>query len=146
MRSNKGFTLIELLVVISIIALLSSVVVSSLTRARNKGADAAVKEAMKQLYTESQNYLDSGANSFGASVANCTTANTIFTGTRFATILSNITANAALTSPNLACSTDSSGTKWSVSVNLRGGSVMCADNSTGNFSTGVKVSSAGICQ
>ncbi|MES2216621.1 MAG: type II secretion system protein [Patescibacteria group bacterium] len=46
---NHGFTLIELLVVISIIGLLSSIVISSLTVARQKGKDGAVKQQVNQL-------------------------------------------------------------------------------------------------
>ena len=46
---QKGFTLIELLVVISIISLLSSVVLSSLSSARNKAKIATTKAELNQL-------------------------------------------------------------------------------------------------
>lgn len=49
MNKNKGFTLIELLVVIAIIAVLSSVVMWFLTEAKNKNADAAVKQGLSTI-------------------------------------------------------------------------------------------------
>lgn len=48
-QKNKGFTLIELLVVISIIGLLSSVVLGSLSSARQKAKNTKVVSEMNQL-------------------------------------------------------------------------------------------------
>lgn len=51
-RTKKaGFTLIELLVVLSIISLISSITFASLTQARLKAKDAAVREEVSQMRT-----------------------------------------------------------------------------------------------
>lgn len=58
---QKGFTLIELLVVISIISLLSTVVLASLSSARNKAYDAKVSIEKNQIITTLESfYADHG--------------------------------------------------------------------------------------
>ena len=54
----RGFTLIELLVVIAIIGLLSSIVLASLTTARNKAFDAQRAENVKTLKDALQMYYN----------------------------------------------------------------------------------------
>lgn len=61
---KKGFTLIELLVVIAIIGLLASVVLASLQTARDKAADAKVKETLAQLRSQSELYYSNNSDSW----------------------------------------------------------------------------------
>jgi prepilin-type N-terminal cleavage/methylation domain-containing protein len=63
-RTNEGFTLIELLVVIAIIGVLSSIVLSSLNTARNKGNDAAIKANLEQARTAAGLFYDSNNNRY----------------------------------------------------------------------------------
>ena len=50
-NNSRAFTLIELLVVVSIISLLSSVVLASVSDARKKSKDTAIKESINQFET-----------------------------------------------------------------------------------------------
>jgi prepilin-type N-terminal cleavage/methylation domain-containing protein len=55
-KNNKGFTLIELLVVIAIIGLLSSIVLASLSSARQKAIDAKIMTEYNQIKTAFELY------------------------------------------------------------------------------------------
>lgn len=140
-KLSEGFTLIELLVVISIIALLSSVVLSSLNTARARAGDSAVKADMKQLLSQSQNYLDtSGAVSFGTA-SNCTTG--LFADSKVTAIINHIQANSA-SGATVSCS--SSNMNWAVMTSaLKGGGTWCIDNSQGWFKAATSLSN-GQCQ
>jgi prepilin-type N-terminal cleavage/methylation domain-containing protein len=69
---KKGFTLIELLVVIAIIGLLASIVFVSLSAARSKAKDTAIKSNLANLRSAAELYASNNiTNTF---VAFCTTA------------------------------------------------------------------------
>lgn len=57
-KSTKGFTLIELLVVVAIIGILSSIVLASLSTARNKGQDASAKGSLSSARAAAELYFD----------------------------------------------------------------------------------------
>ena len=72
MKYNKGFTLIELLMVIAIIGLLSTIVLNSLSSARNRGSDAAVKSNLNSIRSAADLYYDNNNNSYGTfAIGNC---------------------------------------------------------------------------
>ncbi|MFA5831121.1 MAG: prepilin-type N-terminal cleavage/methylation domain-containing protein [Candidatus Paceibacterota bacterium] len=82
---KKGFTLIELLVVIAIISLLSSVVMASVSSAKIKAKDAAIKAQVAQWVTlMGLNFDDYGSYcnlQYGWSRNGAQTCSTVFSGT-----------------------------------------------------------------
>jgi prepilin-type N-terminal cleavage/methylation domain-containing protein len=78
MKKNKGFTLIELLVVIAIIGILASVVLASLSSARNKGKDAAVKSQLANMRAQAELYYSTNENFYTSAIKNvCVDASTV---------------------------------------------------------------------
>jgi prepilin-type N-terminal cleavage/methylation domain-containing protein len=61
---NKGFTLIELLVVVAIIAILASIVLTSLSTAREKGVDANIKGSLANARAQGQLYFEAHEGTF----------------------------------------------------------------------------------
>ncbi len=63
-KYNRGFTLIELLVVIAIIGILSGIVITALSGARDKAYDAKVKGDLAGFRTAAELYYNNNSNSY----------------------------------------------------------------------------------
>lgn len=128
---NKGFTLIELLVVIAIIGVLSSVILVSVTTARQKSADSAIKANIDQLRKEADFFFDDelrGNGTYGSTftAAVCdATAGTLFADPKIAEQY-NTAATASGASANCVSDDD----EWAISVPLKTDSSIawCADS------------------
>lgn len=64
MNTKKGFTLIELLVVIAIIAILTSVVLVSISISRARGVDGSIKKQMNEARAQTELYFLNNNNSY----------------------------------------------------------------------------------
>lgn len=154
LRSNAGFTLIELLVVIAIIGILSSVVLASLSSARSKGADAAVKSALGSMRSQIEIDLDGSYNATSIS-GRCPAKNTssfcgttpgVLCQTKEISIFSDITSKLGVTLyggtdiPNSYCWADPS--NYTIQVPLKSSGFFCID-STGNTTVSATALPAG---
>jgi prepilin-type N-terminal cleavage/methylation domain-containing protein len=122
---NLGFTLIELLVVVAIIAILVSVVLVSLSNAKNKGADASVKTNLNTVRGESELFFSNNDNKFlpagGSTFAIATCPVYSASGTNMLSLDKSIAyaiAEAAKRGGN-GSSCYNSSTTWSVAVGLK---------------------------
>ncbi len=143
---QKGFTLIELLVVIAIIGILSSIVLASLSSARNKGSDAAITATLSNMRAQAELYY-SNHNTYGPALppaaGSCptVTANTnIFSSSTTGGLWSlvddlNTKAGSTQVCGNIA------GNTWVVASVLKTAGAACAD-STGNSKSSASALSA----
>ncbi len=128
--ARKGFTLIELLVVIAIIGILSSVVLTSIRVARDKGQDAAVRSNLSGIRAQAELYHDANNKSFanvcidnaGAEVKS------IYTLVWGATLAGG--GNAIGTGPTteLQSSCNSDDALWAAEAALKTGGFYCVDS------------------
>ncbi|MFA6006815.1 MAG: type II secretion system protein [Candidatus Paceibacterota bacterium] len=133
---KKGFTLIELLVVIAIIGILSSVVLASLTSARTKGADGAIKSALQQFRAQAE--LD--ADTIGAATSNklystativtcgAAAATNVFGTTKGAKILANAFSNSNTTASGSKCGADADSYVIAVPLRSKSTDFWCVDS------------------
>lgn len=133
-KYNHGFTLIELLVVIAIIGILSSVVLSSLNTAREKGRNAAAKSELASIRAQASLYFDENNQSFGTDGTSCSNNPSVFSDSVGNTISALITAaEDHVGVPGSAVCANSS-EYYVVALPLIGGDNWCVD-STGYSGT-----------
>jgi len=124
-NKQAGFTLIELLVVIAIIGILASVVLASLSSARNKGLDGKISSQLSSMRAQAQLY--SGTGTAFAAAACATTAGSLFETTNNG--LGNLLTG--LTLSNTGCVSNgtlpTNGGTWAVSAKLSTGAWACVD-------------------
>lgn len=117
-RTVGGFTLIELLVVSALIAMLTSVVMTSIASARAKAADNAIKANLNSIINQAELYRQAnGTYGTTLTAAVCPTSGTTMF---FADQNINQAIAAALAASQTGttrCATD--GNNWAVSVRLR---------------------------
>lgn len=120
---KRGFTLIELLVVIAIIGILAAVVLASLSVARAKSSDAAVKQNLSGIRNQAAIFLDNevqGNGTYGVAytAGDCATSTS---GSLFedSTIANQYTAAAAASGAGVVASCVASPDAWAVSVPLK---------------------------
>ncbi len=126
MKTNSkkgGFTLIELLVVIAIIGILSSIVLASLSTARNKGKQASAIGSMTSMRSQAE--LTNSNGTYMTSL--CTDTSTG---------LGNLKAAAQAQGASVTCAENSGLTAWAAYADMTsiGGTYFCVD-SKGNATT-----------
>ncbi len=149
MNKNKGFTLIELLVVIAIIGILSSVVLASLNSARNKGADAAIKNNLANMRPQAEMYYDTNSGYSSATVATlpasgCTAATSVFLDPTITSMIASITSANSAPTCVMGGTSGAKASSWSASAALKAGGSWCVD-STGASVSGTDSNSDGDC-
>lgn len=124
---NKGFTLIELLVVIAIIGILSSIVMVSLSKARERAADAKVKAQMAGINDAAEIYYDD-FDDYGPATDDCAEVGSMFEDSGY-DVSKLVDINIYLGSASVTCRATEGPDAYAVSIALPSGSgFWCVDS------------------
>jgi prepilin-type N-terminal cleavage/methylation domain-containing protein len=135
-KYKKGFTLIELLVVVAIIGILASVVLASLSTARNKGKDAAIQSELSSLRAQAEIFANGGSYT-GLFSGACTS-----TDPNTSNILAGILKNTSTCVSNVA----TGGGAWAASAQLTASTnYFCVDSTGVAMTTSSALGTATAC-
>jgi prepilin-type N-terminal cleavage/methylation domain-containing protein len=130
-KYKKGFTLIELLVVVAIIGILASVVLASLSTARNKGKDAAVKSQLSSMRAQAE--LSATSGTYPSDL--CTNALSVLLSATVKSTVVTTTLNTVLGTggsfTSVTCHEKADQSAWAVDAPLSPSSTMFCVDSTG---------------
>ncbi len=133
---KKGFSLIELLVVIAIISVLTSVVLTSLSTAKNKARDTATKSGLSTLRSQAELYntvtgsYRNSVNAIGATQSQvaCQTAGTVFNTTDgIGGKIEEISNQIDETEWQATCALGDTPDSWALSMPLKQGGSWCVN-------------------
>ncbi|MGH7249669.1 MAG: type II secretion system protein [Minisyncoccia bacterium] len=152
-KLSRGFTLLELLVVVAIIGLLTSVVLISLTSARNKGADAGVKSNLVNAMSQAEVFYNTNTALPGTYTNVCAVGPVGGTSTIYALVtaaakaagLSSYTADTTGTLTTATC--NDSASAWAAEVPLKSvaNSMWCVDSTGKSKEESASIGAGVVC-